>query len=264
MNRNKTSENRRRPVLSLTVLLLTLLGLLLLLVIIVSSLHQREPGGPAEESNSNPEVRSTAEGTWLELDEGQTVQVEYGSATGNSIDGSLFQDASTKNARDLAAWAKMAWENQWGYVWGTFGQILTEDLLANRISQYPDDLNEYADLVREKWMGRRVVDCAGLIKSYGWYNPLTDTIEYNTNGMPDTGTDSMWNAASVKGELQTMPEEPGVLVYSSKGHIGVYIGDGYAVEAISHRGGVVKTRVEDRPWTGWLECPYILYGEAQA
>ena len=206
-----------------------------------------------------PEPTEPSTYSWLEWKEGQFVQVEYGTETSNDIDTSSFIDPSTKNNHDLVEWAKMAWRNQWGYVWGTFGYVLTEELLANRIAQYPGDLNEYVDIVRQKWMDRRVVDCTGLIKSYGWYNPLTDSIEYNTNGMVDTGTDGMWNAASVKGDISTLPDEPGVLVYSTKGHIGVYIGDGYAIEAISHEGGVVKTKVADRPWTGWLECPYINY-----
>ncbi len=197
--------------------------------------------------------------SWLEWKEGQFVQVEYGTETSNDIDTSSFIDPSTKNNHDLVEWAKMAWRNQWGYVWGTFGYVLTENLLADRIAQYPDDLNEYVDIIRQKWMDRRVVDCAGLIKSYGWYDPLTNSIEYSTNGMVDTGTDGMWNAASVKGDISTLPDEPGILVYSTKGHIGVYIGGGYAIEAISHEGGVVKTKVADRPWTGWLECPYISY-----
>lgn len=195
----------------------------------------------------------------LEWKEGQFVLVEYGTGTSTRLDVSGFTDPSTKNSHDLVEWAKMAWENQWGYVWGTFGYILTEEQLAGKLEQYPDALGEYEDLIREKWMGRRVVDCVGLIKSYGWYDPDTGGIEYGSGDMPDTGTDGMWDAAQVKGDIGTMPDEPGILVYSTAGHIGVYIGDGIAVEAISHEGGVVKTKVADRPWTGWLQCPYIRY-----
>lgn len=195
----------------------------------------------------------------LEWKEGQFVAAQYGSDTSTELDTSGFTDPATKNSRDLAAWAEMAWKNQWGYVWGTFGYILTEDLLAGKLEQYPETLGEYEDVVREKWMGRRVVDCVGLIKSYGWYDPDTNSIEYASGDMPDVGTDGMWDAAAVRGNMDTMPDEPGILVYSTEGHIGVYVGNGYAVEAISHAGGVVKTMVADRPWTGWLQCPYIRY-----
>ncbi len=196
---------------------------------------------------------------WLEWKEGQFVVVEYGTGTSTALDTSGFTDPATKNSHDLAEWAKMAWKNQWGYVWGTFGYVLTDDLLAGKLEQYPDELGEYEAVIREKWMGRRVADCVGLIKSYGWYDPSTGGIEYGSGDMPDTGTDGMWNAAGVKGDIATMPDVPGLLVYSTAGHIGVYIGDGYAIEAISHAGGVVKTKVADRPWTGWLQCPYVRY-----
>ncbi len=213
----------------------------------------------APEQTEQPAADEASGVSMLEWKEGQFVAVEYGSATSTELDTSGFTDPSTKNSHDLVEWVKMAWENQWGYVWGTFGYILTPDLLASKFAQYPEELEEYADVIREKWIGRRVADCVGLIKSYGWYDPAVDSIGYNINGMPDTGTDGMWEAASVKGDMDTMPDEPGVLVYSTAGHIGVYIGDGYAIEAISHAGGVVKTKVADRPWTGWLQCPYIRY-----
>ena len=44
-------------------------------------------------------------------------------------------------------------------------------------------------------------------------------------------------------------------------HFGVYIGNGYAIEAMGTRYGVVKTRVAARSWTHWLKIPYINYIE---
>lgn len=214
------------------------------------------PPNTVEETDGTNLVRTIR---MLEWKEGQFVAAQYGTDTSTELDTSEFTDPATKNSRDLAAWAEMAWKNQWGYVWGTFGYILTEDLLAGKLEQYPETLGEYEDVVREKWMGRRVVDCVGLIKSYGWYDPETNSIEYASGDMPDVGTDGMWEAAAVRGNIDTMPDEPGILVYSTEGHIGVYVGNGCAVEAISHAGGVVKTMVADRPWTGWLQCPYIRY-----
>ena len=189
---------------------------------------------------------------------GEYVHVEWGENTSNTIDESIFATPEKKTAADLVAWSKMAWDNQWGYVWGTFGTVLTEDFLAFKIEQFGDDVTEYEDIIREKWMGRRVVDCAGLIKGYGWYVPGVG-VEYNAGDMPDWGTQGFYDNAEEKGPIDTLPETPGLRVYSEKGHIGVYIGDGWAIEAISHAGGVVKTRVADRPWTHWLKCPYIEY-----
>ena len=251
----------RRPWLVVLVTALLCAGIWLL---VFSAVHRRARIS-ASYGGSPAHVREDAEGAdgslfrRLEWKEGQFVLVQYGPYTSTELDTGGFTDPSTKNGHDLAEWAEMAWKNQWGYVWGTFGQVMTEDLLAGRLEQYPDVLEQYKDQIREKWMGRRVADCAGLIKGYGWYDPASDAIAYGTGGMPDVGADDMWDAAQVKGGMDTMPDQPGLLVYSTAGHIGVYVGDGWAVEAISHAGGVVKTRVADRPWTGWLQCPYIRY-----
>ena len=43
------------------------------------------------------------------------------------------------------------------------------------------------------------------------------------------------------------------------GHIGVYIGNGEVIEAMGTKYGVVKTQLEGRGWTHWLEIPYINY-----
>ncbi len=79
--------------------------------------------------------------------------------------------------------------------------------------------------------------------------------------MPDVGADGMYNAATVKGLMDTMPETPGLAVWKS-GHIGVYIGNGEVIEAMGTKYGVVKTKLEGRGWKAWLEAPYINY-EAQ-
>ena len=58
-----------------------------------------------------------------------------------------------------------------------------------------------------------------------------------------------------------MPEVVGLLVHY-KGHIGVYIGNGYVIEARGHNYGVVKTKLSDRGWTSWGYCPFITYATA--
>ena len=113
---------------------------------------------------------------------------------------------------------------------------------------------------RSHYLGKRTADCAGFIKGYCWYNPETDSVSYATNGMPDLGANQMYQTATVKGPISTMPEIPGLAVWH-QGHIGVYIGNGYAIEAMGTRYGVVKTRVAARSWTHWLKIPYINYIE---
>lgn len=62
------------------------------------------------------------------------------------------------------------------------------------------------------------------------------------------------------GAISTMPEIPGLMLWKS-GHAGVYIGGGYAIEAMGTSKGVVKTKVSDRNWQGWGKLPYIDYRE---
>ena len=174
------------------------------------------------------------------------------------IDISGFADASTKNNLDLATYAVGAWENQWGYVWGTYGGILTQSLLDYKVSQYPDGVGSYLSFIEANWLGGRTTDCVGLIKGYGWLNTSTLEIGYATNGMPDIGANQMYSSATVKGSIATIPETVGLAVWKD-GHIGVYIGDGYVIEAMNTQYGVVKTKLSDRSWTAWLEIPYIDY-----
>lgn len=174
------------------------------------------------------------------------------------IDISILHHPSTKNAEDLVAYAINAYENGWGYVWGTFGGVMTESLLESKMNQYPDEVGGKEDIIREKWMGHRVTDCVGLLKSYSWFNPDTLSIEYATNGMPDYGANQMYYAATKSGTIDTMPDTPGLAVWHD-GHIGVYIGDGYVIEAMGTSYGVVKTSLVDRSWTHWLEIAFISY-----
>lgn len=178
------------------------------------------------------------------------------------IDTSGFTNPANKNNLDLVQWAIEAHNDKWGYVMGTFGLVLTESLLEAKIRQLPDDILPYEDFIRANYIGRRTADCIGLIKSYSWYDVDTGKINYGSNGMPDIGADGMYYNAPEKGHISTLPEIPGVLLHSD-GHIGIYIGDGYAIEAMGTRYGVVKTRVANRNWTGWCKNPYIDYIEEE-
>ena len=190
--------------------------------------------------------------------------LQHGNSYGNEIDISKFISPDTKNNLDLAAYVTQAWEHNWGYVWGTYGNVLTDSLFQYKLRQYPDGVGNYEDYIREHWLGRRTADCVGLIKGYGWLDADTLTIGYATNGMPDYGADQMYQSAlaagSDHGPISSLPEIPGLAVWKS-GHIGVYIGDGYVIEAMSTKNGVVKTEVTGRGWEGWCKLPFIDYLE---
>lgn len=190
---------------------------------------------------------------------GGSIQIDYGTGSGSTeLDTSEFTNPAGKNAHDLVQYALHAYEEHWGYVWGTFGNVLTESLFEAKLAQYPDALAGNADFIRANWVGGRTTDCCGLIKGYGWLDAETQEIVYNTNGMPDISANEMYHAAKESGTIDTIPEISGLAVWHD-GHIGVYIGGGEVVEAMGTRYGVVKTKLAGTRWTHWLKIPYINY-----
>jgi cell wall-associated NlpC family hydrolase len=80
--------------------------------------------------------------------------------------------------------------------------------------------------------------------------------DYSANQMYRTAVDS----GAEHGSVSVMPEIPGLVLWK-EGHTGVYIGGGYAIEAMGTSSGVVKTKVEGRGWQAWYKIPYITYLE---
>ena len=158
----------------------------------------------------------------------------------------------------LVQWAEYAYNNGWGYVYGSHGQVLTESELKTLESVFGGMVSDKEDYIRSHWMGRRVSDCCGLIKGYGWYNATTGKIEYGSNGMKDVTANGMYAAATEKGPMSTMPEIPGLAVWQ-EGHIGVYIGNGWVIQAANTWDGVIKTKLSYNRWQGWCKVPYIHY-----
>ena len=183
---------------------------------------------------------------------------ERGSEPSVDLDASVLSDPATKNAADLAAYAEYAWRSGWGYVWGSFGYLLTESQLEQLKTQYPEMVGGYESIIRSRWLGGRTTDCVGLIKSYGWFDPDELKIRYGTNGMPDVTANGMYYAATVSGSIDTIPDVPGLAVWCN-GHIGVYVGNGEVVEALGTSSGVVRTKLAERHFTHWLQVPYIRY-----
>ena len=176
------------------------------------------------------------------------------------IDYSDYYDPTTKNNLDLVQWAIEAHSSGWGYVWGTYGHVLTRSYYEAKLAQYPEGVGNYADFILANWLGKRTADCVGLVKGYCWFDPEAQSIGYAVNGMPDIATEQMIEWCDEKGSISTMPEIPGLLLWMD-GHVGIYIGDGYAIEAMGTRYGVVKTQVAGRGWAKWGKIPCIEYIE---
>lgn len=139
------------------------------------------------------------------------------------------------------------------YWYGTFGQIATENLLRQKSIQYPAQY-KWTDFVDQ--YGEKVHDCVGLIKGYLWSDTPTSSPIYNAS--QDKNVSGMLDNCTKKGDMSTMPDIIGVLVFM-EGHVGIYIGNGKVIEARGHAYGVVETNLVGRGWTKWGKLDWITY-----
>ena len=148
-----------------------------------------------------------------------------------------------------------------GYVYGTYGTVLTEALLAAKLKQYPLKITQHLSFIRANWLGKPVQDCVGLIKGHYWTDD-DGKIVYKLDGLPDVSANGLYNTAKDKGLIATMPEIKGLIVWKN-GHVGIYIGNGEVIEAHGTKSGVIKTRltrtINETGWTNWCKCPFIDY-----
>lgn len=157
------------------------------------------------------------------------------------------------------------------YWYGTCVYICTSSLLSRKAKQYPSHYGNSRMSTYKKHIAERKVcmDCIGMIKGFFWTNGGKGVLEYlnggaefsskyGSNNCPDKGANGMLSWLKSKGcqhgAIATLPEVPGVLLFKP-GHVGVYVGGGYAVEAQGFAYGVVKTKVSKRPWTEWAYMP---------
>ena len=156
----------------------------------------------------------------------------------------------------LADWAEKALQEGAMYWYGTCWYRATDELLSRKRKQYPAHYTEarmpkYERHVAEK---RMVCDCVGLIKGFFWTGNGAGENVSGANHCPDTSANGMYALCRRKGGIATMPETRGAVLWK-KGHIGVYVGGGMAVEARGFAYGVVKTAVASRGWSGWGMLP---------
>lgn len=173
-----------------------------------------------------------------------------------------YVDPMTKNHLDLVHWAEEAYEDGWGYVWGTYGLILKKTTFDSLCETYPNNVDNHHDFIEDNWLGKRTADCAGLIKGYLWFNADTHQIEYGSNGFIDVDADTMFNDSAVKGTIDTLPEIPGICLWKS-GHVGIYIGDGYVIHASTTESGVIKSELKNTSFTNWFEVSGVTYPEIE-
>ena len=149
------------------------------------------------------------------------------------------------------------------YWWGTFGQIGSASLHAAKRKQYP---SYYTGSDFPSQYGKKVHDCAGLVKGYLWSAGPDAPAKYNA--AQDKSAAGLYKAATIKGKIGTFDYIPGRLIFKGPNvdginHVGVYIGGGYVVEAKGHKYGVVDGPFNPAEWPFWCQCSYITCDTSQ-
>ena len=147
---------------------------------------------------------------------------------------------ATKTNTGLVAYATAQIGNPYWY--GTFGQVATEALLKSKMAQYPGQFGgSRPATARAKHIGKRVHDCCGLIKGYLWCDTPTSAPKYTA--AQDVNVGGLKQRCNSKGAIKTLPDLIGVLLFRGTSHVGVYIGDGWVIEAKGFDHGVVLSLI---------------------
>lgn len=164
-------------------------------------------------------------------------------------------------ANDLIGKFQEALSDAWGYIWGTAGVKWTA-ARQEALEKTTDADRAQGRKYGSKWIGHMVADCSGL---FTWaFKQLGGTMYHGSN--------TMWNKwCTEKGELtggkRTDGKEllPGTAVFTFKqakknrSHVGLYIGDGWVIEAANTQKGVVKSKITNEKWNEWGELKGVEY-----
>lgn len=147
------------------------------------------------------------------------------------------------NAKDLCAYALAAVGG--GYVYGASGQTCSLAVRQSCAAANPSQKENILGIC-QKWDGKPVWDCSGIFR--GAWRALW---QYRSGGA--TTIYNTWCAE--KGEIGTMPDIAGVLVFrgtdAAKQHVGLYVGGGMVVDARGSSQGVLHGPLSGYPWTHW-------------
>lgn len=141
----------------------------------------------------------------------------------------------------LVSKAREAYEAKWGYIFGTRGQVWT---------QKQQDKATRAMTVKygQKWVGKRVADCSGLIK---WaMRELGGDIYHGSNTMFNQCTETGPLAGVVKIRVGTAVFQN---TNGKRGHVGIYDGGGMVIEEHGTQAGIIKSPLAT--WDEWGILP---------
>lgn len=159
------------------------------------------------------------------------------------------------------------------YVNGTWGWPMDERNKARALFNRYNEKPTRAAKIRAASPDTFGFDCCGLIKGiiWGWEGDPSQRYGgagYAISSLPDINEAGMIAISSPSEDFSGIV--PGALVWRS-GHIGIYAGDGLAIEATpSWEDGVQITAVnkpkagyKTRTWTRWGKFPLIIYKEVK-
>ena len=166
----------------------------------------------------------------------------------------------------LIAKFQHALDNDWGYIWGTAGVMWTAARQA-QLEQTTDSDRESGRKYGKKWIGHTVADCSGL---FAWAFKMLGGYMYN-------GSNTMWDKyCTAKGELikgkrdDGQELKPGTAIFThnkntgKRGHVGLYIGNGWVIEASGTINGVIRSKLTISKWVEWGELKGVNYESAPA
>ena len=156
---------------------------------------------------------------------------------------------------------KQALADDWGYIWGTEGEMWTaakQEALEKTTDENRASSREFGS----KWIGHRVSDCSGMF--YWAFKQL--------GGKMYHGSDTMYRKwCTSNGQLKSGARtdgqglKPGTAVFvwkEAKGkytHVGLYVGGDTVIEAAGAKQGVITSKVSNKKWTNWGELKGVDY-----
>lgn len=150
------------------------------------------------------------------------------------------------------------------YWFGTFGNKADRSLYNSKKSQYPSYYppQSWTEGSFTDDFGKRVTDCAGLLKWFLWSNNMSDKAP-TYKASEDYGANGFYEKCSAKGSISSLPSDKvGICVFngtdSKKNHMGVIVdNNGTVVEAKGHAYGTITSNASS--WGYWGKCHLIKY-----
>lgn len=151
-------------------------------------------------------------------------------------------------ASGLISHARAALNADVKYIFSCSMQPLTLDKLNEVYNNYPQYLSASRyEKAKKEFIGKVCTDCSGLIYSYFPKFRTSDSMYQNA---------SQRQSLNVNDVVGVVP--PGAVLWRS-GHVGIYVGDGYEIEARGFDYGIQKRKVSDTTFTHWLTFNDIKY-----